>query len=56
VKVEQVDEFELKGIRRPLAAYNVLASKDAKLKRTDRNEIGDWHKRTCRGHRRCPLF
>jgi hypothetical protein len=27
VKVEQVGEFELKGIRRPLAAYNVLASK-----------------------------
>jgi CheY-like chemotaxis protein len=26
VKVEPVDEFELKGIRRPLAAYNVLAN------------------------------
>ena len=25
VKVEPVGEFELKGIRRPLAAYNVLA-------------------------------
>jgi adenylate cyclase len=25
VKVEQIGEFELKGIRRPLAAYNVLA-------------------------------
>ena len=24
VKVEPVGEFELKGIRRPLAAYNVL--------------------------------
>jgi hypothetical protein len=29
VKVEPVGEFELKGIRRPLAAYHVLASKDA---------------------------
>ena len=27
VKVEPVGEFELKGIRRPLAAYNVVASK-----------------------------
>jgi class 3 adenylate cyclase len=26
VKVEQVGEFELKGIRRPLAAYNVVAA------------------------------
>jgi hypothetical protein len=26
VKVEAVGEFELKGIRRPLAAYNVLAA------------------------------
>ena len=26
VKVEAVGEFELKGIRRPLAAYNVLAT------------------------------
>ena len=26
VKVEPVSEFELKGIRRPLAAYNVLAA------------------------------
>ena len=26
VKVETVGEFELKGIRRPLAAYNVLAA------------------------------
>ena len=26
VKVEPVDEFELKGNRRPLAAYNVLAA------------------------------
>ena len=25
VKVEPVGEFELKGIRRPLAAYNVLS-------------------------------
>jgi hypothetical protein len=24
VKVDPVDEFELKGIRRPLAAYNVV--------------------------------
>jgi len=29
VDVEQVGEFELKGIRRPLAAYNVLAAKTA---------------------------
>jgi len=30
VKVEPVGEFELKGIRRPLAAYNVIgtAAKD----------------------------
>jgi class 3 adenylate cyclase len=27
VTVEQVGEFALKGIRRPLAAYNVLAAK-----------------------------
>jgi class 3 adenylate cyclase len=27
VKVEPVGEFELKGIRRPLAAYNVLITK-----------------------------
>jgi hypothetical protein len=27
VTVEPVGEFELKGIRRPLAAYNVLAAK-----------------------------
>jgi adenylate cyclase len=26
VKVDPVDEFELKGIRRPLAAYNVIAA------------------------------
>jgi class 3 adenylate cyclase len=26
VKVEPVGEFELKGIRRPLAAYNVIAT------------------------------
>jgi hypothetical protein len=26
VKVEPVGEFELKGIRRPLAAYNVVAT------------------------------
>jgi hypothetical protein len=26
VKVEPVSEFELKGIRRPLAAYNVVGS------------------------------
>jgi class 3 adenylate cyclase len=26
VKVEPVGEFELKGIRRPLAAYSVLAA------------------------------
>jgi hypothetical protein len=26
VKVEPVGEFALKGIRRPLAAYNVLAA------------------------------
>ena len=26
VKVEPVGEFELKGIRRPLAAYNVLGA------------------------------
>jgi hypothetical protein len=29
VQVEPVGEFTLKGIRRPLAAYNVLASKAA---------------------------
>jgi hypothetical protein len=26
LKVEPVGEFELKGIRRPLAAYNVVAA------------------------------
>ena len=26
VKVEPVGEFELKGIRRPLAAYNVISA------------------------------
>jgi hypothetical protein len=26
VKVEPVGEFELKGIRRPLAAYNVIGT------------------------------
>jgi hypothetical protein len=26
VKIEPVGKFELKGIRRPLAAYNVLAA------------------------------
>jgi adenylate cyclase len=29
VKVEPVGEFELKGIRRPLAAYNVLAAQSS---------------------------
>jgi class 3 adenylate cyclase len=29
VKVEQVGEFELKGIRRPSAAYNIIAAKSA---------------------------
>jgi class 3 adenylate cyclase len=29
IKVEPVGEFELKGIRRPLAAYNVVAAKSA---------------------------
>jgi hypothetical protein len=29
VEVELVGEFELKGIRRPLAAYNVLAASQA---------------------------
>jgi adenylate cyclase len=29
VKVEPVSEFELKGIRRPLAAYNIIAAKSA---------------------------
>jgi hypothetical protein len=29
VKVEPVGEFELKGIRRPLAAYNVIATNPA---------------------------
>ena len=27
IAVEPVGEFELKGIRRPLAAYNVLAAR-----------------------------
>ena len=30
VKVEPVGEFELKGIRRPLAAYNVVGLVSAK--------------------------
>ena len=31
VKVEPVGEFELKGIRRPLAAYNVIAASPSKV-------------------------
>ena len=31
VKVEPVGEFELKGIRRPLAAYNVLSTASSKI-------------------------
>ena len=31
VKVEPVGEFELKGIGRPLAAYNVVASSSPKV-------------------------
>jgi class 3 adenylate cyclase len=31
VKVEPVGEFELKGIRRPLAAYNVIAAASAEI-------------------------
>jgi adenylate cyclase len=31
VKVEPVGEFELKGIRRPLAAYNVVAASPSKV-------------------------
>ena len=31
VKVESVGEFELKGIRRPLAAYNVVAPSSSKV-------------------------
>jgi adenylate cyclase len=30
VKVEPIGEFALKGIRRPMAAYNVLSSSPAK--------------------------
>jgi hypothetical protein len=30
VTVEPVGEFNLKGIRRPMAAYNVLASSSSK--------------------------
>jgi class 3 adenylate cyclase len=30
VEVEPIGEFELKGIRRPMAAYNVLASSRSK--------------------------
>jgi hypothetical protein len=31
VKVEPVGEFALKGIRRPLAAYNVVAALASKI-------------------------
>ena len=31
VKVELVGEFELKGIRRPLAAYNVVTASSSKV-------------------------
>jgi class 3 adenylate cyclase len=31
VKAEPVGEFELKGIRRPLAAYNVVAALASKI-------------------------
>jgi class 3 adenylate cyclase len=34
VTVEAVGEFELKGLRRPIAAYNVLAAPDAALARS----------------------
>jgi hypothetical protein len=34
VKVDSVGEFELKGIRRPLAAYNVLAAVSLRLRRS----------------------
>jgi hypothetical protein len=33
VKVEPVGEFVLKGIRRPLAAYNVVAALASKILR-----------------------
>ena len=38
VKVEPVGEFELKGIRRPLAAYNVVAA-NLELRATDANTV-----------------
>jgi hypothetical protein len=38
VKVEPVGEFELKGIRRPLAAYNVVAAQSSEL---EANDSGD---------------
>jgi hypothetical protein len=31
VTVEPVDEFALKGIRRPMTAYNVISSSPAKM-------------------------
>ena len=35
VKVDPVGEFELKGIRRPLAAYNVVAALSGELEAND---------------------
>jgi hypothetical protein len=37
MKVDPIGEFELKGIRRPLAAYNVVFGRD--LRRTERHAV-----------------
>ena len=43
VTVEPVGEFALKGIRRPLAAYNVLGHQTRKLRlQTEGRDVGDW--------------
>ena len=39
VKVEPVGEFELKGIRRPLAAYNVVAAASSTVSRKSRERL-----------------
>jgi len=43
VAVEPVGEFPLKGIRRPLAAHNVLAAKAANYRAPTKINVGLWH-------------
>ena len=57
ITVEPVGDFALKGIRRPLTAYNVLASKAANLRSATRAHVRYWHKADIAlVHRTCPLL